>query len=134
MNIKLASSFLVAGTLMLPLAGHAADYKSDGAMAPKTSESSEPSKASPSSTPMASDSGSAKTYAKDSVITGKVKAGLAEEKISSLAKLSVDTDNKGAVTLSGTAPDKSSADKAVTIARAVTGVTSVRNDIKIKAD
>jgi hyperosmotically inducible periplasmic protein len=108
MNMKLASSLLVAGTLMLPLAGYAADAKSEGS--------------SPS------------TFMKDSVITGKVTAGLAEEKFSSLVQINVDTDDKGAVTLSGSAPNKSAADKAVTIARAVTGVTSVHNDIQIKAD
>jgi hyperosmotically inducible periplasmic protein len=132
MNIKLASSLLVAGTLMLPIAGYTADSSSNN-LPPKTSDNSEP-KASPGSSPKASDSSSPKTYMKDSVITGKVKAGLAEEKFSSLVQINVDTDNKGAVTLSGSAPNKNAADKAVTIARAVTGVTSVQNDIQIKAD
>ena len=116
MNIKLASSCLVAGALMLPLAGHAADSKSESS-SPKASESSSPA-----------------TYMKDSVITTKVKGKLAEEQFSSLVQINVDTDDKGAVTLSGSAPNKSAADKAVTIARAVTGVTSVQNDIQIKAD
>lgn len=132
MNLKLASSFLVAGTLMLPIAGYTA-YSANDSSPPKTSENSEP-KAAPSSTPMASDSASAKTYVKDSVITTKVKGKLAEEKFSSLVNINVDTDDKGAVTLSGSAPSKNAADKAVTIARAVTGVTSVRNDIEVKAD
>lgn len=108
MNIKLASSCLVAGALMLPIAGYAADYKSD--------------------------SSSPKAFVKDSVITAKVKAELAQDKVSSLTHISVDTDDEGKVTLSGTAASKNAADKAVTIARAVTGVTSVKNDIQIKAD
>jgi hyperosmotically inducible periplasmic protein len=108
MNMKLAAGFLVAGTLVLPIAGHAADSRSDSA--------------------------SPTTFMKDSVITTKVKAGLAEENFSSLVKINVDTDNKGAVTLSGSVPNKNAADKAVAVARAVSGVTSVQNDIQIKAD
>jgi len=106
MNAKLAASCLVAGTLLLPIAGYTAD-----------AESSTPTE-----------------YVKDSVITTKIKAELAEEKLSSLMKINVDTDKKGAVTLSGTAASQSAADKAVSIARAVKGVTSVQNHIKIVAD
>ena len=132
MNTKLATSCLVAGALMLPIASYAADYGSSSS-SPKASSSSSPM-ASGNSSSMSSDSSSAKTLVKDSVITTKVKAGLAEDKMSSLAHISVDTDHKGKVTLSGTAESKSAADKAVTIARAVTGVTSVRNRIHVKAD
>ena len=42
-------------------------------------------------------------YVKDSAITVKVKAKLAEDKMGSLAHISVDTDAKGAVMLSGNA-------------------------------
>ena len=38
---------------------------------------------------------------KDSVITTKIKAGLAAEEMFSLVHISVDTDHEGAVTLSG---------------------------------
>ena len=103
-HMKLAASCLVAGALMLPIAGYAAD------------------------------SDSAKTYVKDSAITTKIKAELAEEKLSSLVRISVDTDNKGMVTLGGTASSQSASDKAVSIARAVKGVTSVENHIQIAAD
>ncbi len=129
MNTKLAC--LVAGALMLPIAGYAADSQSDSST-PKADSSM--SKGSESSMPKASDSSSARTAVKDSAITTKVKARLAEDKVSSLAHISVDTDDQGKVTLSGTAANKSQADKAVTIARAVTGVTSVKNDIEVKAD
>ncbi len=104
MNLKLAVSCLVAGALMLPIAGYAAE------------------------------SDSAKTIVKDSVITTKVKAELAEEKASSLVKISVVTDNKGMVTLGGTASSQKAADKATSIAKAVKGVTSVENHIQIAAD
>jgi hyperosmotically inducible protein len=49
----------------------------------------------------------------------------------SLIHISVDTDDKGAVTLSGTAPNQAAVDKAVSIAKGVKGVTSVDNLIKI---
>ncbi|MBK8738482.1 MAG: BON domain-containing protein [Betaproteobacteria bacterium] len=106
MNMKHAASFVVAAALLLPMAGHGAD------------------------SPVAS----TKTFVKDSVITTKVKAKLAEEKLSSLVKISVDTDDKGMVNLGGTAASKAAADKAVAIARAVEGVKSVENHIAIKAD
>jgi hyperosmotically inducible protein len=108
MNIKLVASCFVAGALMLPIAGYTADGDSDRS--------------------------SPKAFVKDSVITTKIKAELAEEKLSSLVRINVDTDNKGMVSLSGTAPNQAAADKAVTIARAVKGVTSVENHIKIAAD
>ena len=111
MDTKLAASCLVAGALLLPIAGYTAD-------SPERSV----------------DRSSPKAFVKDSVITTKIKAELAEEKLSSLAKISVDTDDKGKVVLSGTAASKAAVDKAVSIARAVKGVTSVTNRIKVAAD
>ncbi len=75
-----------------------------------------------------------KAFIKDSVITTKIKAELFEERMSSLLHIRVDTDKKGVVVLSGTAESQSAADKAVSIARKVKGVTSVQNNIQIKAD
>lgn len=108
MNTKLVTRCLLASALMLPIAGYTADGDSDRS--------------------------SPKAFVKDSVITTKIKAKLFEEKMSSLFHIKVDTDKKGMVVLSGTAPSKDSADKAVTIAHAVKGVKSVQNDIQIKAD
>jgi hyperosmotically inducible periplasmic protein len=108
MNIKLAASCLVAGVLMLPIAGYAADSTSDRS--------------------------SPKAFAEDTVITTKIKAELAEEKLSSLVRIDVDTNNHGMVTLSGTAASQKAVDKAVSIAHAVKGVTSVENRIHIAAD
>ncbi|MEQ6342583.1 MAG: BON domain-containing protein [Gammaproteobacteria bacterium] len=73
-------------------------------------------------------------FVKDSVITTKIKAKLAAEHLTSATKLKVDTDNAGAVLLSGTASTQAEADKAVSIARATKGVTSVKSEIVIKAD
>jgi len=74
------------------------------------------------------------TYVKDSVITTKIKSELAADKLTSLFQIGVDTDQKGAVTLTGTVKSKAASDKATTIARAVSGVMSVDNQIKVVAD
>ena len=108
MKIKLIAASIVAGAFMLPIASHAYDTDSNRS--------------------------SVKTYAKDSVITTKIKAELAEEKVSSLAHISVDTTDAGVVVLSGTAHSFHDAEKAVSIAHNVKGVTSVENNIRIKAD
>ncbi len=45
--------------------------------------------------------------------------------------IKVDTDNKGVVTLSGNAKSQAEADKAASIARATSGVTTVNNNIQV---
>lgn len=75
-----------------------------------------------------------KEYVKDSVITTKVKAELAAAKLSSLVRIHVETDNAGGVTLSGTTSTETAKGRAVSIAQAVKGVTSVDNQIKVVAD
>ena len=67
----------------------------------------------------------------DSVITTKVKALMVKDKDVSASSVEVKTVN-GVVHLSGTAKSRQEADKAVSIARGVTGVTSVQNDIKVQ--
>ena len=54
--------------------------------------------------------------------------------MSSLAKVKVDTDSQGMVVLSGRVRSQEEADKAVSIASATEGVTSVTNKLKIKQD
>ena len=108
MKIQLKTVCLVVATLMTPLIASAADSDTDR------------------KTPVA--------FVKDSVITTKVKTKLAAEKMSSLAKVHVDTDRDGMVVLSGSTPTRASADKAIEIARATEGVTSVRSTITIKKD
>ena len=82
---------------------------------------------------MNSDRSSPKAFVKDSVITTKIKAKLAGEKLASAAHTKVDTNKNGIVTLSGTAKTQEEADKAVSIARGVEGVVTVENNIKIAA-
>ena len=72
------------------------------------------------------------TFVKDSVITTKIKTKLAEEKMSSLAHVKVDTDANGIVVLSGYVGSKDEADKAVALARETDGVTSVNSNLQVK--
>ena len=104
MNTKLAASCFLAGALMLPIIGYAADTD------PPTTT---------------------KQFVKDSAITTAIKAKMTAAGLPSLIHISVDTDDKGAVTLSGDAPNQAAVDKAVSIAKGVKGVTSVDNLIKI---
>ena len=108
MKTKLTATCFLLGALLVPVAGYAADSDKDRS--------------------------SPKAWVKDSVITTKIKAKLAEEKLASAVRIQVDTDNKGAVQLSGTAKNQAEVDKAGSIARGVEGVVSVVNHIRIAAD
>ncbi len=108
MKMKIASACFLAGALALPVSGYSADSDADHM--------------------------SAKAYVSDSMITTKIKAKLAEEKLASAVHIKVDTDNKGVVTLSGTANTREEANKAVSIARSVEGVATVENNIKVAAN
>ena len=70
-------------------------------------------------------------YVDDTVITTKVKAAILEEKGLKSAEINVETF-KGIVQLSGFVSSADSASKAVTVAMAVKGVKSVKNDMRIK--
>ena len=108
MNIKLIGTCLIAGAQILSVTAYAADSDTDRS--------------------------SGRAFVKDSVITTKVKAELAKEKPSTLVKVSVDTDKSGIVVLSGTAKSQFDKDRAEAIARNVSGVKMVENNIAIKAD
>jgi hyperosmotically inducible protein len=79
-----------------------------------------------------SDMSHADTYVKDSVITTKVKAKLAEKHLSTLTNIQVDTDSHGIVWLSGKAPTQDASDLAVMIAKSTEGVISVHNKIVVE--
>jgi hyperosmotically inducible protein len=74
------------------------------------------------------------TFVKDSAITAKIKAKLADDHVNTLVHIGVDTDNHGVVVLSGHARSKDQADAAVSIARRTEGVTEVWNHIQIRSD
>ncbi|MBS1142811.1 MAG: Transport-associated protein [Proteobacteria bacterium] len=70
-------------------------------------------------------------YVDDTVITSKVKAAILGESTLKSAEINVET-YKGIVQLSGFVSSQASASKAVELARAVKGVSSVKNDMRIK--
>ena len=108
MNSKLMTIAVIVGALSLPLAGYTADDKD-------------------------SDRSSPKAFVKDSVITAKIKAKMAADREVSAMHIKVDTDDKGIVTLSGTAKTPNEASKAVSLARGVEGVVDVQDRIQIAA-
>ena len=116
MNSKLTTSAILIGALALPIAGYTADT---GTQNPSSPASSSTERYSP------------KTAVKDSIITAKIKAAMTKDKQVSALNISVDTDDKGVVTLSGKAKSKTEADKAVALARGVDGVVSVKNKIQV---
>ena len=107
MKSKFATSSILIGALLLPVAAYSVDYDRDR------------------SSPTA--------FVKDSVITAKVKAQMAKDREVSALHIRVDTDNKGVVTLSGKAKSQEEADKAVSIARGTEGVVTVENNIQVIA-
>ncbi|HCZ14907.1 MAG TPA: BON domain-containing protein [Accumulibacter sp.] len=70
-------------------------------------------------------------YVDDTVITSKVKAAIFNEPTLKSAEINVETF-KGAVQLSGFVSSQAAIDKAVALARGVGGVTSVKNDMRVK--
>jgi len=80
------------------------------------------------STPQQSSTGQ---YIDDSAITTKVKAAIFNEPSLKVNQISVET-YKNVVQLSGFVDSSASMDKAVTIARSVQGVSSVKNDMRVK--
>lgn len=105
MTTKLAMS-LIIGALLAPAAGIAAEK----AAAP-----------------------AAKEVPPDPTIPDRIKAAFAKDQAVEALQLKVEMDDKGVVTLSGTARTVALADKAVDIAHATKGVNLVKNNIKVSA-
>ncbi len=80
------------------------------------------------STPKQSGTGE---YIDDTVITTKVKAAVLDEPSLKSAEINVETF-KGVVQLSGFVSSEADINKAVEVARSVEGVTSVKNDMRLK--
>lgn len=81
-----------------------------------------------SSTPQTSGTGE---YIDDSVITTKVKTAIFNESTLKSAEINVETF-KGVVQLSGFVSSQADINKAVELARGVSGVSSVKNDMRVK--
>ena len=108
MRINLAKACIIIGTALVPIVTHAADQDSDR------------------KNPM--------EFVKDSVITAKIKAKLAEEKVGNLATITVDTDANGKVYLGGTVKSEQEADNIIFFVHRIEGVTAVRSTFRIKGD
>ncbi|MFL6715431.1 MAG: BON domain-containing protein [Burkholderiaceae bacterium] len=74
---------------------------------------------------------SPKEYVGDAMITTKVKAALVNDPMLKAREINVET-YQGAVQLSGFVATREEAAKAGTVARGIEGVTSVKNDIRLK--
>ena len=70
-------------------------------------------------------------YIDDTVITTKVKAAIFEQPNLKSAEINVETF-KGVVQLSGFVTSQASVNEAVMVAKNVKGVTSVKNDMRVK--
>ena len=70
-------------------------------------------------------------YFDDSVITAKVKAEIFKDDSLKSSEINVETF-KGVVQLSGFVNSQADIDRAVEVTRTVKGVTSVRNDMRVK--
>lgn len=70
-------------------------------------------------------------YIEDSVITTKVKAAILNEPTLKVSEINVETF-KGVVQLSGFVNSQADINKAVSVARNVKGVVSVKNDMRLK--
>jgi len=70
-------------------------------------------------------------YIDDTVITTKVKAAILDEKELKVTEINVETF-KGVVQLSGFVSSQADINRAADIARGVTGVKSVKNDMRVK--
>ncbi|HDQ5707830.1 TPA: molecular chaperone OsmY [Shigella flexneri] len=75
--------------------------------------------------------GSVKGYAGDTATTSEIKAKLLADDIVPSRKVKVETTD-GMVQLSGTVDSQAQSDRAESIAKAVDGVKSVKNDLKTK--
>lgn len=70
-------------------------------------------------------------YIDDALITTKVKAAIVNEPTLKATEINVET-YKGKVQLSGYVSSQADINKATEVARGVKGVTSVKNDIRLK--
>jgi osmotically-inducible protein OsmY len=70
-------------------------------------------------------------YLDDSVITTKVKAAIFDDPTTKVMEINVETF-KGVVQLSGFVSSQAAADRAVELARGVSGVKGVTNDMRLK--
>jgi hyperosmotically inducible periplasmic protein len=80
------------------------------------------------------DRSSPTAYVKDSAITTKIKTKLAADHLTSMGRITVDTDKDGVVWMTGSARTQAAVDQALAIARETEGVKSVNSTLTVKKD
>lgn len=80
---------------------------------------------------LAAEGDPAATKVTDTIITAKVKAEFAKDKLVSATNVKVETNDNGVVQLTGSAKSKAEAEQAIKLAQNVKGVTAVKSDIVI---
>ncbi len=126
MKTTFATAGLLLGAMLLPVAA----YSADKAPSASPSSANETAPASDAKDRPARQGRRSSQPIDDSVITTKVKASLAKDKLMSALKIEVKTID-GVVELGGEANSKQEAAKAASIARKVKGVKSVKNMISV---
>ena len=108
MKAKFAASAIAIGTALAPMLVPAADQ--------------DPARNHPAA------------FVKDAELTSRIKARLTEEKLSSLANITIDADVKGAVILRGKVQSEQDADRMIFIVHRIAGVTAVKSLFSIAGD
>lgn len=122
MKAKLVATYLVAAALTVPVAAYSQyDKGTTSADTPPAAKKDTPPAAKKDSPGVVD----------DAMISTKIKSEYAKDKQVSALRINVDTD-KGVVTLRGTAKSKEEADKAVSIAKNISGVSAVKSEIKVE--
>jgi hyperosmotically inducible periplasmic protein len=130
MKSTLAIPLLIAGALLLPIAAVA---QATGPATGQISDQTTPRDTAATSSMQPAPAQSSSSTSDQSSIPAKIKAEMAAENIASSPDINVDTDSSGGVVLSGTAQSQEDLDRTLSIARSTTGVTSVRNDVRVKS-
>jgi hyperosmotically inducible periplasmic protein len=71
-------------------------------------------------------------FVKDSRITGTIRTELSNDRLTSGARIRVDSDANGVVYLSGTAGSQQAIDQAVMVAWSARHVTAVKNSLSVQ--
>ena len=108
MKIQLATSCILLATVLAPIVVPAADQGADAKQSV--------------------------AFVKDSELTARIKARLAEGKFASLPNITIESDAKGAVFLSGKVDSVREADKIILTVHRIEGVKAVKSLFSVPSD
>ena len=141
MKSTLAIPLLLAGALLMPYAASGQTPAPDStgtqgqAVPPESTDATSQAQSATGTTVTTTDSTTTTTataQTSDQAVPAKIKAEMAAQNVASAPDITIDSDAAGGVVLSGTAQSQEDVDKVMSIARGTAGVTSVKNDIKVK--